>query len=73
MSKEKPLILAMEDVKKELIKFINDVSNENCLSYYFLEIILKEIYQEVADKKISEIESIKQQYLEKLNEIEGDK
>lgn len=75
MIKEKPLILVIEDVKKEIIKDLNNISNDNNLSYYFLEIILKEIYQEVVEKKILEIKNIKQQYMQKMdNEVKkGDK
>lgn len=71
-SKEKPLILVIEDVKKDIINYINKISNENCLSYYFLEIILKDLYHEVLEKTEIEKNNLYRQYVEKIEEQKGD-
>ena len=67
-NENKPLILALENAREEIIESINKISNENCLSYYFLEIILKDIYNEVVDRKLIELEQVKKMAEQKVDE-----
>lgn len=48
---EIPIEMAMENCKKELVESINNISNKYKISYYILEIILHDIYQEVNKNK----------------------
>lgn len=48
---EIPIEMAMENCKKELVESINNISNKYKISYYILEIILRDIYEEVNKNK----------------------
>ncbi len=60
---KKPTILIVEETRQAIIKLIND-SN---LPAFIIEPILREIYNEVHDAKVSEYKSQKQSYEEKLS------
>lgn len=51
--------MAMENCKKELVESINNISNKYKISYYILEIILHDIYQEVNKNKQLQIINLK--------------
>lgn len=55
MNDNKPIELKIEDTKNNIIIAINDVCKSNDISSYFLEMILKEIYQESVINKNKEI------------------
>lgn len=71
---EKPFQLRLEETKKDIINKINEICNNNSIDYYFLEKILKEIYQETSKLKEDEMKEMEniyyQQLLEKDNDIE---
>ena len=71
---EKPFQLRLEETKKDIINKINEICNNNSIDYYFLEKILKEIYQETSKLKEDEMKELEniyyQQLLEKDNDIE---
>lgn len=54
----KPIQIKIEETKKNIIDFINKECDKNNIDYYFLEIILKEIYQETSKLKNEEINQI---------------
>ena len=56
---EIPIEMAMENCKKELVESINNISNKYKISYYILEIILHDIYQEVNKNKQLQIINLK--------------
>lgn len=56
---EIPVEVAMENCKKELVESINNISNKYKISYYILEIILHDIYQEVNKNKQLQIINLK--------------
>lgn len=68
MKENKPLMIAIEDAKQNIISNINDTCEKNCLSYYYLEIIIKDIYQEVLNKKNIEFLKIKDDYEQSIKE-----
>ena len=59
---EKPIQLKIEESKQNIVDFINDECIKNEIDFYFLEYILKEIYQEVTINRDKELESIKSEY-----------
>jgi phage/plasmid-associated DNA primase len=59
---EKPIQLRIEESKQNIVNFINDECIKNEIDFYFLEYILKEIYQEVTINRDKELESIKSEY-----------
>lgn len=65
---EKSLILTIEEAKEEYINKINEVSTKYNLPMYFIEIIFKEIYNEIKALKNQEIEKEKEIHKEKNNE-----
>lgn len=69
---EKPIQLIIEDVKNDIINFLNKECSENKLDFYFLESILKEIYQETIVQKDNELEELKKEYVKNEKES-GDK
>lgn len=58
---KKPIQIAIEDSKKNIINFINNECNRNNIDYYFLSIILKEIYEETLTLKDKELEEMRQE------------
>lgn len=51
---KKPLTVALEDAKEELVKSINKVANENGLSFFLLDLIFNDIHQEIKVQKENE-------------------
>lgn len=58
---EKPIQVAIEESKEVIIKAINNECNRNNIDYYFLESILKDIYEETLKSKEKELEEMKKQ------------
>lgn len=63
--KNKPISVALEDAKSELIKSINEIANNNGLSFYLLSIIFKDIYNEIQFNANKELEDDRKKYMEK--------
>lgn len=63
--KNKPISIALEDAKNELIKSINEIANNNGLSFYLLSIIFKDIYNEIQFNANKELEDDRKKYMEK--------
>ncbi len=63
---QKPLTVALEDAKLELIQAINEISNKNGLSFFFLELIVGELYKEIVEKKAQEAIEARKKYNEDL-------
>lgn len=61
---EIPIEMAMENCKKELVKSINNISNKYNISYYILEIILRDIYEEVNKNKQIQIVNLQKKLKE---------
>lgn len=70
---EIPFQLKIENVKKDIINFINNICNKNSIDYYFLEIIIKEIYQETIKLKEEELEEMKNTYFQQLEKEKKNK
>ena len=51
---KKPLTVALEDAKEELVKSINKIANENGLSFFLLDLIFNDIHQEIKVQKENE-------------------
>lgn len=51
---KKPLTVALEDAKEEIVKSINKVANENGLSFFLLDLIFNDIHQEIKVQKENE-------------------
>lgn len=68
---EKPIQLKIEDIKNNIVNFINKECSDNKIDYYFLEIILKDIYQEVTSNKNKELQELKDQYKNSLENKKG--
>ena len=63
--KNKPISIALEDAKKELVEKINEIANNNGLSFYLLNIIFTEIHNEIQFKSREEIENDRKSYEKK--------
>ena len=63
--KNKPISIALEDAKKELVEKINEIANNNGLSFYQLNIIFTEIHNEIQFKSREEIENDRKSYEKK--------
>ena len=61
---EIPIEIAMENCKKELVESINNISNKYKISYYILEIILRDIYEEVNKNKQIQIVNLQKKLKE---------
>lgn len=61
----KPISIALEDAKQELIKSINEISNKNGLSFYLLNILFTDIYNEIQFKAKQELENDRKNYEKK--------
>lgn len=61
---EIPIEMAMENCKKELVESINNISNKYKISYYILEIILRDIYEEVNKNKQIQIVNLQKKLKE---------
>lgn len=69
MENNKPLPIILEDSKKELILFINNLCNKNNLNYYFLDMIVKGIYEEIKENKDMELKYIQEEYSKQSEQV----
>ena len=67
---EKPIQLIIEDSKNNIVNFINKECSDNKIDYVFLEMILKDIYQEILLNKEKELQEIRQEYENSLKNNE---
>lgn len=58
----KPLTVALEDAKEELVKSINKIANENGLSFFLLDLIFNDIHQEIRNQKENERMKAREDY-----------
>lgn len=58
----KPLVVALEDAKEELVKATNKIANENGLSFFLLDLIFNDIHQEIKAQKEKERQSERENY-----------
>lgn len=65
----KPFTLQVQEAQQEIVNTIN----KSNLPAYVLKIILKELYQQVEQLEINEIETYKQQEEKKPKKKESDK
>ena len=59
---EKPLEMAMEDARRDIVQAINNIANENNLSYYFLEIIISDLHNELIQRSKLQLDNLKENY-----------
>lgn len=69
---DKPIQLKIENTKNDIIKFINNECATNEIDYYFLEIIIKNIYDEIIIKKNKELEDLEKQYSISIDNVKID-
>lgn len=67
---EKPIQLIIEDSKNNIVDFINKECSDNKIDYVFLEMMLKDIYQEILLNKEKELQEIRQEYENSLKNNE---
>lgn len=67
---DKPIQLIIEDSKNNIVNFINKECSDNKIDYVFLEMILKDIYQEILLNKEKELQEIRQEYKNSLKNNE---
>ena len=67
---EKPMQLIIEDSKNNIVNFINKECSDNKIDYVFLEMMLKDIYQEILLNKEKELQEIRQEYENSLKNNE---
>ena len=67
---DKPIQLIIEDSKNNIVNFINKECSDNKIDYVFLEIILKDVYQEILLNKEKELQEIRQKYENSLKNNE---
>jgi glutathionyl-hydroquinone reductase len=67
---DKPIQLIIEDSKNNIVNFINKECSDNKIDYVFLEMILKDIYQEILLNKEKELQEIRQEYENSLKNNE---
>lgn len=61
-TKSKPLILAMQDAEKKLVNCVNEVIQVEKIPFYFLEIIMDKIHQQVKAGAGKELANASAQY-----------
>ena len=59
---EKPLEVAIEDSRKAITQAVVNIANENGLSYYFLEIIIGDLHNELIQQSKLQIENLRENY-----------
>lgn len=64
---EKPIQLKIEEAKNNIVDFINQECNKNEIDYYFLEIILNSIYQEVLELKNKEMNQMREEISKEIS------
>lgn len=67
---DKPIQLIIEDSKNNIVNFINKECSDNKIDYVFLEMMLKDIYQEILLNKEKELQEIRQEYENSLKNNE---
>ena len=67
--KEKPYSLVLIDSKQEIVDSINKIANENGLSFYFLEQIVRPIYEEIVNQAGIEVQNLREQYETREKEV----
>jgi hypothetical protein len=67
---DKPIQLIIEDSKNNIVNFINKECSDNKIDYVFLEMILKDIYQEILLNKEKELQEMRQEYENSLKNNE---
>lgn len=67
---DKPIQLIIEDSKNNIVNFINKECSDNKIDYVFLEMILKDVYQEILLNKEKELQEIRQKYENSLKNNE---
>ena len=67
--KEKPYSLVLIDSKQEIVDSINKIANENGLSFYFLEQIVRPIYEEIVNQAGIEVQNLREQYETQEKEV----
>ncbi len=63
-----PIQLTIEEVRASLIEYINNICSTKNIDYYFLENIMKDIYNEILLKKNNQLESMKKEYEKSIKE-----
>ena len=63
---QKPITVALEDAQNELILSINNIANKNGLSFFFLELIVRDIYKEIVENKRKEAMEARVKYNEEI-------
>ena len=58
----KPLTVALEDAKEELVKSINKIANDNGLSFFLLDLVFEDIHQEIRIQKEKERQEERKKY-----------
>ena len=58
----KPLEVAIEDSRKAITQAVVNIANENGLSYYFLEIIIGDLHNELIQQSKLQIENLRENY-----------
>ena len=56
-----PLIVRMDEAKKSIVDFINDIMQQHQLPCYFLEPMISEIYAGIKEGAKNELEMARQQ------------
>ena len=70
----KPIDLELEDAKIEYVNAINEITEKHRMSMYFLEIIFKDIYEQIQKGKEQELINHREAWeLAQKNERESDK
>ena len=70
----KPIDLELEDAKIEYVNAINEITEKHRMSMYFLEIIFKDIYEQILKGKEQELINHREAWeLAQKNEKESDK
>lgn len=70
---DKPIDLAIEDAKQEYVDAINQITEKHRMSMFFLEIIFKDIYEQIVKGKEQELINHREAWeLAKKNEKEGE-
>ena len=52
---DKPIQINIEEAKQEIVNSINEIVSERGLDYYFLHLIMKDIFNEISANKDLEI------------------
>lgn len=67
---QKPLILEIEEAKREMVQAVNNIVQTHKLPYYMIDMILESIHSQIREGARGEIEMAKSQ-MENTNVEEG--